>query len=169
MCGIFEQHVQKHGGIRILNAGHAEVQRVGDFLRALDVEAEVAVVLELKVLDREMLRVEGVADGRRDLHRQFLHVEDAGLSARLGVHDPVFRARGRLPGIPELVRIAEPVRLQGGGEHHLGNAFLGELRGEVVVGPDPRGAGALCGKSRQQRQQEDEKAFHISWIESYSG
>ena len=136
-------------------------QRIGDLLRALDVEAEELVVLQLELLDREMLRVEGIADDRGDFHRELLHVEDLALAAGLGIHDPVLRPFRGLPYIPELVRMTEPVGLQGGGEHHLGNAFLGELGSQVVVGLHAGRAGTRCGEPDKQRQQKDGDAFHV--------
>ena len=130
-------------------------QRVGHFLRALDVEAQVLVVLELHPLNGEVLRVEGVARDGGDLHRELLHVEGRRAGARLGIDNPVLRARGGLPRVPELVRVAEPVRGQFGGEYHLGNAFGGKLRSQVVVGPLFRGVCALRGDTGKDSQEKD--------------
>ena len=92
---------------------------VGNLARAGDIETEVAVILKLEPIERNVLCIKRIPNYLCELHRELLHIEGRSLGAGLRVHDEDVLSLRRGPGIPELVRVAEPIRADAGRENHL--------------------------------------------------
>ncbi len=109
-------------------------ERIQLFGMGVKVETEGLVVHQRQV-QRKMLRIVRVVSDFTYLAGQFRHIEYLRLTAARRVHYIIIGSLGRAPGIPELVRVAEPVGADAGGIDHLLQFGTGEARGKLIIRP----------------------------------
>ncbi len=126
-------------------------------LGALDLESELVVVLQLKFAERQVLGIERVLDDGGNLHGEALHIEGLDLGLGHGIDDVEFRAFGRLPLVPELVGVLEPVGTDRGAEDHVVHLLGGKLVGQFIIRLLRQ-----CRTAQEQRgKAEEDESFHI--------
>ena len=103
-----------------------------------------------------MLGIEGVTGLLGDLHGQLVHIENLGTGPGDRIHQPVTGPVGILPGIPEFIGIAEPVRTHLGGKDHLVHLLGGKPLGEFVI----RGLGRQGEEGRGTQQKGKGQTLH---------